>query len=252
MKFPGCTTTMTNILMLIAFCCTFTLGWLHSAISDEVQPANQLKSDEKGLTLTSNAVFVKGFPVVLKLNAKGPQSVPIITLFSWLAAIQFTLVSKDNQKQYTIASMNPGYGMTLIGPGGMMMTAEHRYMTSVWPGEERTTLLDLASLRPRGANTVALKGIPPGKYTVAVTEPKAISDTTSTPLPNTPATPNKNGNVNSPPDPPQYRQVPTSILRAVTFDAFQYSAKDSFRLIVGGFLTLLEQSQNRHFSPRAV
>ena len=42
------------------------------------------------------------------------------------------------------------------------------------------------------------------------------------------------------------------ILRAVTFDAFQYSAKDSFRLIVGGFLTLLEQSQNRHFSPRAV
>ena len=53
-------------------------------------------------------------------------------------------------------------------------------------------------------------------------------------------------------DEASFAQWGSLILRAVTFDAFQYSAKDSFRLIVGGFLTLLEQSQNRHFSPRAV
>jgi hypothetical protein len=111
---------------------------------------------------------VKGFPVIVKVRARGRQLVPKLDYFGEVADINVALVSTTTEDKYTITSYliaDDDWGL----PGeGLVSDGREQYLIDLQENEERTMLFDLATLRPGTRAGTVLYDVPPGKYDLSI------------------------------------------------------------------------------------
>ena len=138
---------------------------------------------ERMLLLQAESRVVKGFPVILRITARGPQRVPKLTLFSGTGEVRVRLVSTGTGTEYVISSTG-GMDTTVKDEDGERRDdiARNMRLASVGTNEERTMLLDLFSLRPEIGRGTILDQVPPGKYKVSVRFPSSGQESNSVDL----------------------------------------------------------------------
>jgi hypothetical protein len=123
---------------------------------------------------------VKGFPVVVKVRARGPQVVPELGIFDEEAQISVVLASKTGGEKYTIASTK-GRSMDLRPKegGGFVSDGTHLFRVFLPANVERTMIFDLCSLGPEGHRKgMYLHKVPPGEYEVSIRFPDGVTSNT--------------------------------------------------------------------------
>jgi len=114
------------------------------------------------------ASAVKGFPIILKVTARGPQVVPKLSLFDEHADVVVTLkLGNEGGREYRIES-SKGEGTVLTTREGEQVDAGRLYRVALGGDEERSMLLDLASLRPEIGKGITIEDVPPGRYMLSV------------------------------------------------------------------------------------
>lgn len=111
---------------------------------------------------------VKGFPVLVKVKARGPQPVPILDYYRDVANINVFLVSRNTEDKYTIRSYEIADDDWAMPGGGFVSDGRHEFEVELQENEERTILFDLATLRPGIRAGTILYDVPPGKYDLSI------------------------------------------------------------------------------------
>jgi len=111
---------------------------------------------------------VKGFPLVMKVTATGRQVVPRMSLFDEHAGVVVRLKLNDEDGREYLIQSSKGEGMVYTNREGEQIDAGRLYRVSLGAGDERSMLLDLASLRPEIGNGITIDDVPPGKYMLSV------------------------------------------------------------------------------------
>ena len=111
----------------------------------------------------------KGFPVILRVTARGPQRVPKMTVFDYWGDIAVQFVSKTDGAEYVISSSR-GVDVMITSPEGVRHDeiARRMWNVSLKEDEERAMLMDVSSLRPESGIGTILDDVPPGEYTISV------------------------------------------------------------------------------------
>ena len=129
--------------------------------------------NEPNMFIIAGPNVVKGFPVIVKVKARGPQVVPELDFYGEEADINVALVSTTTKDRYTIRSYqisDDDWGM----PGeGLVGDGAHQFQVGLQENEERTMLFDLSCLRPGIRAGTVLDDVPPGNYELSVGFPSS-------------------------------------------------------------------------------
>lgn len=123
--------------------------------------------ESTSVTIQSIATATRGFPCVLKVTVRGPAYVPNACLGDELASIRLRFTSVASGEIYRVASSR-GMDTTITTPEGVRRDdlAERMWQVAVKEGEQRSILLDVASLRPELGRGYLFHDVPPGEYEV--------------------------------------------------------------------------------------
>ncbi len=158
---------MYRLTMIVALM-SFWLIWQNTVNAEE-----EGKDGESKIFISGDRKAVKGFPVIVKIRARGPLLAPKITLFDETAEIRVTIASKTDKRRYFIKSTK-GMDMTMMTRNGERIdTGRRMFQIFVPDKEERTMLSDISSLRSELGNSTIFMDIYPGEYSVSVEFPSA-------------------------------------------------------------------------------
>ncbi len=149
---------------------------------DDAQAATK-NSSEPNIVIIAEPNVVKGFPMIVKVKARGPQAVPKLSIFSENAQIMVFLASKTEDEKYTISlTMGKTIDMAIPREG---MVSDGTRLFRVWlpANVKRTMIFDLYSLSPEAYHkSTVLNDIPPGKYEIKVRFPQSGITSNSIPM----------------------------------------------------------------------
>jgi hypothetical protein len=150
-----------NLLILISL----SLVCLASlSLGGEEKPS----PDSPSVFIIAEPNVVKGFPVIVKVRARGPQAVPALDFYGEVANINVVLVSTATKDKYTIRSYQIADDDWGTPEEGFVSDGSHQFKVELQENEERTTLFDLATLRPGIRAGTILYDVPPGKYDLSI------------------------------------------------------------------------------------
>ena len=139
-------------------------------------------ADDPSINVVTYDAAVKGFPVILKVTATGPQIVPRMSLFDEHAGVVVRLkLTDEDGREYLILS-SKGEGMVYTNREGEQIDAGRLYRVPLGAGDERSMLLDLASVQPEIGKGTTMEDVPPGRYLVTITFSGSGIESKSVPL----------------------------------------------------------------------
>lgn len=152
--------------IIVLFCfCLFML---------EEARASNVKGDGAKLVIETDRKVIKGFPLIIRVTAHGPQQVPRLSIFDEIAYVNVIFVSKEYDVSYIISSTRSQEIIVMAPDGRRNQTASQRmFEVSLKVGERRTMLLDVSSLRPELGKGKIFDGIQPGQYELLVEFPSS-------------------------------------------------------------------------------
>ena len=122
---------------------------------------------DPNIIIEGPARVVKGFPVVLKVKAKGPMPVPRLSLFNIGPQIMFVFTCKATSHAYWFDIEGLGH-KDYTRADGSHVSASQVLSDSVKAGEKRTMLMELNSLYSPFGSDPSFSDVPPGRYSVYV------------------------------------------------------------------------------------
>ena len=109
----------------------------------------------------------KGFPVVMKVTIKGPQTTPFLSIFYDDLPVTVYLISQSDGKEYVIQSHRRREAVGGYPGGGLMDLTDKIDPPFKVPEKQKYTMMfDLWSVSPGLTTETFLSDVPPGKYNV--------------------------------------------------------------------------------------